>query len=55
MPQEALFTNIFGVWMWPQSVRMQGAEAVAARCAAIGVTDIYYLTKGLAARRYTTA
>lgn len=47
MPQEALFMNIFGVWMWPKSVRMQGAEAVAARCAAIGVTDIYYLTKGL--------
>ena len=39
---------IFGVWMWPKSVRECGAEAVAARCHRMGVTDIYFLTKGLA-------
>lgn len=38
---------IFGVWMWPKSVREQGAEAVVSRCQRIGVTDIYFLTKGL--------
>lgn len=40
--------SIFGVWMWPQSIAASGADSVAARCAAIGVTDIYFLTKGLA-------
>jgi len=39
---------ILGVWMWPQSVRQYGAKSVAARCAQIGITDIYFLTKGLA-------
>lgn len=38
---------IFGVWMWPQSVRKYGAEAVVSRCGRMGVTDIYFLTKGL--------
>lgn len=38
---------IFGVWMWPKSVREQGAEQVVSRCRRIGVTDIYFLTKGL--------
>ena len=38
---------IFGVWMWPESVRKYGAEAVTARCSMAGVTDIYFLTKGL--------
>ena len=38
---------IIGVWMWPGSVREQGAEAVVSRCRRIGVTDIYFLTKGL--------
>lgn len=38
---------IFGVWMWPKSVREYGAEAVVARCRRMGVTDIYFLTKGL--------
>lgn len=38
---------IFGVWMWPRSVREQGAEAVVSHCQRIGVTDIYFLTKGL--------
>ena len=38
---------IFGVWMWPKSVRECGAEAVISRCRRMGVTDIYFLTKGL--------
>lgn len=38
---------IFGVWMWPKSVRDDGAEAVISRCRRMGVTDIYFLTKGL--------
>ena len=39
---------IFGVWMWPKSVRECGADAVVSRCRRMGVTDIYFLTKGLA-------
>lgn len=39
---------IFGVWMWPKSVRESGADAVISRCRRMGVTDIYFLTKGLA-------
>jgi len=39
--------TIFGVWMWPKSVRVDGAEAVVSRCKRAGVTDIYFLTKGL--------
>ena len=39
---------IFGVWMWPKSLRVDGAEAVVARCKRAGVTDIVFLTKGLA-------
>ncbi len=38
---------IFGVWMWPKSVRECGAEAVVSRCRRMSVTDIYFLTKGL--------
>ena len=38
---------IFGVWMWPVSVRKYGAESVVDRCCRMGVTDIYFLTKGL--------
>jgi len=38
---------IFGVWMWPKSVRECGADAVVSRCRRAGVTDIYFLTKGL--------
>ena len=40
--------SIFGVWMWPQSVSVLGVERVAGLCAQIGITDIYFLTKGLA-------
>ena len=35
------------VWMWSSSVRERGAETVAAQCARSGVTDIFYLVKGL--------
>lgn len=38
---------VLGVWMWPKSVRVYGAQAVVSRCARAGVTDIYFLTKGL--------
>lgn len=38
---------IFGVWMWPKSVREYGAKAVVTRCLRMGVTDIYFLTKGM--------
>ena len=40
--------SVFGVWMWPESVIRFGAQRVVDRCAMIGVTDIYFLTKGLA-------
>ena len=39
---------VFGVWMWPDSLTSAPAEQVADRCVRIGVTDIYFLTKGLA-------
>jgi len=38
---------VFGVWMWPRSVREYGADAVVARCRRLGVTDVYFLTKGM--------
>ena len=40
--------SILGVWMWPQSVRLHGARTVVSHCAQAGVTDICFLTKGLA-------
>ncbi|MBP3656623.1 MAG: family 10 glycosylhydrolase [Clostridia bacterium] len=40
--------SVLGVWMWPQSVRIHGAQRVAARCSRAGITDICFLTKGLA-------
>ena len=40
--------SVFGVWMWPDSLRSQPAERAADRCASLGVTDIFFLTKGLA-------
>ena len=39
---------VFGVWMWPDSLVSSPAEEVAARCARMGVTDIFFLSKGLA-------
>ena len=38
---------MLGVWMWPQSVRVHGAKKAVAWCARCGVTDIYFLVKGL--------
>ena len=38
---------MLGMWMWPKSVRECGADAVVTRCKRAGVTDIYFLTKGL--------
>ena len=40
--------SVLGVWMWPQSVRVYGAKTVVSRCIRIGVTDIFFLAKGLA-------
>lgn len=37
-----------GVWMWPESLRLRGADAVFDACRRGGVTDVYFLTKGLA-------
>lgn len=39
---------ILGVWMWPQNVLKYGAEAVIAHCARAGITDVFFLAKGLA-------
>ncbi len=38
---------ILAVWMWSKSVRERGAETVVLQCARSGVTDIFYLVKGL--------
>ena len=38
---------MLGVWMWAESVRKRGAESVFDLCRRAGVTDVYYLTKGL--------
>lgn len=40
--------SVFGVWMWPQSISDFGAGTVVERCARAGITDIYFLAKGLA-------
>ncbi len=40
--------NTLGVWMWPQSVRERGAQHVVSVCRRVGVTDIFFLVKGLA-------
>ncbi|MCR4906745.1 MAG: family 10 glycosylhydrolase [Clostridiales bacterium] len=39
---------MFGVWMWPESVRLRGADAVFGDCRRAGITDVFFLTKGLA-------
>ena len=38
---------IFGVWMWPQSIELHGAQKTISYCSRAGITDIYFLTKGL--------
>ncbi|MBR6767495.1 MAG: family 10 glycosylhydrolase [Clostridia bacterium] len=40
--------SILGMWMWPENVRIYGAEKVISHCARAKVTDLYFLTKGLA-------
>ena len=39
--------NITGMWMWPQNIRIHGADKVVSYCTRAKVTDIYFLTKGL--------
>lgn len=39
---------MLGCWMWMQSVQDHGAETVVQRCLRAGITDIFFLTKGLA-------
>ena len=41
---------MFGVWMWPESLLSQGADAALARCARAGVTDVFLLCKGLSGK-----
>ena len=40
--------NVLGMWVWPQNVKLRGARQVVESCSAVGVTDLYFLTKGLA-------
>ncbi len=39
---------MLGVWMWPESIRVRGTAAVFEACERAGVTDVFFLTKGLA-------
>lgn len=38
---------ILGVWMWPESIEKNGARETLERCVKMGVTDVFFLTKGL--------
>ncbi|MBQ7868510.1 MAG: family 10 glycosylhydrolase [Clostridia bacterium] len=38
---------ILGMWVWPQNVNRRGAECVVRSCRQAGVTDLFFLTKGL--------
>ncbi|MBQ4193239.1 MAG: family 10 glycosylhydrolase [Clostridia bacterium] len=38
---------MLGVWMWPESVRLRGAGPVFEDCRRAGITDVFFLTKGL--------
>lgn len=38
---------ILGIWMWAESVRVHGAQKAVGSCVKAGVTDIYFLTKGM--------
>ncbi len=40
--------KVLGVWMWPANVRRYGAERVTGQCAKLGITDLFFLVKGLA-------
>ena len=39
---------MLGMWVWPENVRLRGAEHVVTHCVRAGVTDLFFLTKGLA-------
>lgn len=39
--------SVCGVWMWSDSILLHGAERTVSYCAQAGVTDIYFLVKGL--------
>ena len=39
---------VLGVWMWPETLKNHGAQSTVDRCARMGVTDLFFLTKGLA-------
>lgn len=38
---------MLGMWMWPGNVQKYGAQRVVDRCVRMGVTDLFFLTKGL--------
>ena len=38
---------MLGVWMWAQSVQQHGAAKAVSYCSRAGITDIFFLTKGL--------
>ncbi len=40
--------SVLGVWMWPDSLKAHGTESTVARCARMGVTEVFFLTKRLA-------
>ena len=39
--------SMLGIWMWPESIRLRKTEAVFDACRRAGVTDVFFLTKGL--------
>ena len=39
---------VLGMWMWPGSVEQCGAAQTVSRCARAGVTDVFFLAKGMA-------
>jgi len=41
---------MLGMWMWPTSIEKYGTKKVVSRCVGSGVTDLYFLVKGLAGK-----
>ena len=41
---------MLGIWMWPNELIKFGADSVFEDCRRIGVTDVFFLTKGLSGR-----
>ena len=39
-----------GMWMWPDRLQRRGAQSVVSACARAGVTDLFFLTKGLSGK-----